>query len=392
MKKLIAISVVFALVAGVAFAVDVTGSVIGRVDVLKGSTTKDSDVTAGGAMELLRIDGSGEVADGAFGGYIRYQANPVGVDSAYAWWKPLDQFKLTIGGFSDAWWGKEGVTGWMFNQTANDSKVALNPGIWCGAYWGSSVYGSGAFMHNRYTFFEGFQYWGATLEITPADIVGINVGIPFIDTPRKNDEGNVDAASVFIASVAQVNINLDVGNIAITYDGANRAGMKGVDGNGGQMDAGAIFAYFGGSFGDLGLDVGLGYHLSGDAKKGEAEDALPIGIGLGAKYALESFGIKFRATAALAGEADKNTYINVSLLPYFKLGDNLSAFVNVGLGMTMPEEGDSVMGWYFNPYLQVGEEWGPKFLAGVQVSSDGVDTGDGAIINWAVPIAVQVSF
>jgi len=399
MKKLIAISVVFALVAGVAFAVDVSGTVFGHVNVLQGDTGDDSKVTAGGGMDRTRIDGSGETGDGDFGGYIRAQAfTDFTIDSAYAWWKPLDQFKLIIGGFSDAFWGKEGVTGWMFNQMPYDSSVAINPGIWCGPYWGSSVFlpggggeGWNAPMHNRYVFFEGFQYYGAALEITPADIATINIGIPFIDTPRGEE-----AADVFKAAVAQVSLNLDFGNIAITYDGSNRAGMK-------AGDSGAIFVYFGGSFGDLNLDVGLSYHLASKndekPKWGTSDESLPIGVGVGLKYATDSFGVKFRTTAALAG-SDKGacgdaTYINASVLPFFILGDNLAAFVNVGLGMQMGDiikaklGEDSIMGWYFNPYLRVGAEWGPTFYAGIQASSQG---GKDAVINWAVPISLMVSF
>jgi hypothetical protein len=66
------------------------------------------------------------------------------------------------------------------------------------------------------------------------------------------------------------------------------------------------------------------------------------------------------------------------------------------------------MGWHFNPYLQIGEEWGAKFLAGIKVWSagktpaslgepdeNGIPTiipGQDAIIHWAVPIAIIVSF
>jgi len=425
MKKLIAISVVFALVAGAVFAVDLTGTVFGRVNVLEGNTGKNSAgdsyaATASGGMERVRVDGSGEAGDGEFGGYIRYQgASSAGVDSAYAWWKPVDQFKLIIGEFSDGFWGKEGVTGWGFNQMPNDSGVAINYGIWCGPYWGSSVYGStdvggssfngtptAAYLHNRYVFFEGFVRSGASLEITPADMIGINIGIPFISKDRSGTDGEKDgtAADVYKASVVQFDIKMDFGNIAITYDGSSRAGMKASDG-------GAIFVYYGGSFGDLSLDVGFSYHLASknddNAKWGTDDKSLPLGVGLGVKYATDSFGVKFRTTAVLAGDKERGTpgndatFINVSVLPFFNLGDNLTAFVNVGLAMM--KDGDSkaveatfgessITGWYFNPYLRVGAEWGPTFYFGIQAWSDGVKYGDSKITNWAVPVALMVSF
>jgi hypothetical protein len=401
MKKLIAIAVVFALVSGVAFAVDLSGTVFGHVNVIEGDTGEDSKLNAGGGIDRARLDGAGEVGDGTFGGYIRVQVNEGKFDqleSVYAWWKPIPEFKLTIGQFGDAFWGKEGNTGWMFNQMPYDSSVAINPGVWCGDWWGSSIYydseavkaPQAAYMHNRYVFLEGFQENGLSLEIKPLDMLNINIGIPFISAPRGAEFGDV-----LQASLAQIELNFDFGNIALTYDGANRAGMKaGADQD--DADGGAFYVYYGGAFGDLSLDVGFALHFAGaaDGDKptwGHSGEALPIGLGLGLKYATDAFGVKFRAIAALGGE-DKNTYINTSLLPYFKINDNISAFVNVGLGMVSPEEGDAFVGWYFNPYLRVGAEWGPTFYFGVKVWSELNNGSTDAIIKFAVPISLMVSF
>jgi len=369
MKKLIVLSVVFALMVGSVFAVDLGGTVFGKVDVIKGDSGANSKITSGGSFERVRIDGAGDAADGVFGGYIRYQGTDVGVDSAWAFWKPIDQFKLIIGGNSDGFWGKEGVTGWGFNQMPYDGGVAINPGTWYGDTWGSSIYGNLPYMHSRYVFFEGVVDNGALLEITPADIFGVNLFIPFI-----RDDGK-ELADVFQAMVAQVSINLDIGNIAITYDGGGR-GSKRVG------SKGAIYASFNGAIGDLGLDVGFSYHLEGDTS-----GALPIGIGVGVKYATDSFGVKFKLSAALAGD-DKTTWLNAAVVPYFNLSDNMAAFVNAGLGVGIPDGGDAKIGWYFNPYLRVGAEWGPSFYAGVKLYAElGNDT-----VNFAIPIALMVSF
>jgi len=194
---------------------------------------------------------------------------------------------------------------------------------------------------------------------------------------------------------------MDFGNIAITYDGANRAGMA-------AGDSGAIFVYYGGSFGDLSLDVGFSYHLvaknEDNPKWGGDTKSLPFGIGLGVKYATDSFGVKFRTTAVLGGDKENTEssdakFINASVLPFFNLGDNLTAFVGFGLGMIMPGAdakdagAENVTGWFFNPYLRVGAEWGPSFYFGVQAWSDGVkNADDNKVTNWAVPIALMVSF
>jgi hypothetical protein len=156
---------------------------------------------------------------------------------------------------------------------------------------------------------------------------------------------------------------------------------------------GAIYLYAGlNVIENLGIDVGFSYHLKGDEKLGQTEADLPVGVGVGLKFTTDSFGIKFRTTVALAGD-DENVYINSSVLPYFNINDSLAAFVNVGVGVVLPDEGDTVFGWYFNPYLRVGAEWGPSFYAGVKVETDGVkDADDKTIIKWSVPIALVVSF
>jgi len=316
-----------------------------------------------------------------FGGWIRFE--PTGGTYNYnygdkgvfadrvaglAWWKPIDQLKLTIGGNPDGIWGKEGVTGWMFNQMPYDSSIALGSGnIWG---WGETVASS---LQTRFAFFHGYDDQRAALEITPIDMLGINIAIPLAGSSGDD---------LFKDILAQINLNFDFGNIALTYKGASHFGDP------------ALFVYFGGSFGDLGLDVGFGYHMSdSDA------DNHPIFAGLGIKYATDAFGVKFRTALGIPGEDTQQFGVLVDVLPYFAINDNLSAFINMGLGMTMPssngadKDDDAIVGWFINPYLRVGAEWGPTFYVGLQISSDGKKVGDDpAVVKFAVPISLMVSF
>jgi len=373
---------------GTAFAVDLGGTVFGHVNVMRGSTEEDSKVMADGDMDRVRIDGSGEAGEGAFGGYIRLDKGDI--SSALAWWKPIDQFKLIIGSNSDGVWGKEGVTGWGFNQMPNDSGVATNYGIWFGSGWGSSndTYGSPAGpLNNRYTFFEGYNAHSAALEIKPIDMLGINIAIPFISQSGELED-------VLKATIAQLDVNLDFGNIALTYVGEGTSdNVRSANATG---DAGAIFLYFGGSFGDLGLDVGFSYHMAKDADVAVP----PISVGLGLKYAADAFGVKFRVTAALGGdkEYENLTYVNASVLPYYAINDNISAFFNAGLAMVAGKD-DTAVGFYINPYLRVGAEWGPTFYFGIRLESalavDGKQYSDptkDSVLQFAVPVSLMVSF
>ena len=148
-------------------------------------------------------------------------------------------------------------------------------------------------------------------------------------------------------------------------------------------DQPTVYAYFNlGSIENLSLDVGIGFQLAN-----EGGGSNPMGFGLAVKYDVsDAFGLKLRG---LFGIEEHRMGTLVEVLPYFALGDGLKAFVAVGINMDMPESGSGTTGWHFNPYLEVGNDWGPKFFAGIRAESAG---GDGAVINWAVPIALSVGF
>jgi len=412
MKKLIVLSVVFALVASAAFAVDLGGTIIGSTTLFGSDTGDDAEITGGGGLGRTRIDGGGEAGEGKFGGYFRFGG---GSPTGNAWWKPIDQLKLQIGGNGgDGFLAKEGVTGWGFYQTPYDTDVVIGGNVWGWGPWygidtgakdkdGKPVFvGNGGHlnMYGQEIIFRDVFYGGGAdggedlyLWITPIDILGINLQIPFIS---KKDSKTED---IFKQIIAQIDLKLDFGNIAITY----RGGLGTADGDATATppvkeidDPATIFLYYGGSFGDLSIDFGFSYKMDGKTK-GESYKN-PMGVGLGLKYATDSFGVKLRVAATLAGD-DEFTRILADVQPYFKLGDNLTAFVSIGIGMSSGDgvkakygDEDSLMGWHFNPYIQVGEEWGAKFLAGVKVYSPGKQYGADAVTYWSVPIAIIVSF
>jgi len=371
--------------------VDLSGSVFGGATLMQGDSIKDSDVTVGGAMYQIRLQGSGEAGDGKFGGWLRadsmasimQQGNLTGhpweTDNlrlfaifGYAWWKPIDQFKLTIGGNPDGLIAKDGFVCWNFNQTATDSGIIEDLGHKFGAM--------------RNAFYGGFAGNGALLEIKPLDMVSVNIAIPFItgaiiDDPTSpgNKIANYEAKNVFKAMVAQVDLNFDFGNIAFTYVGDS-------DGDGG--DKGKFLAFYGGSFGDISLNVGLGYGFAKDS---------PFNIGLGLKYATGAFGVKFRTEMDIPTADGAAFPLVLGVVPYYAFNDNLSAFLSAGLDLSIPDSGDATVGWYVNPYLRVGAEWGPTFYFGVQIFSDGKKGKDSSdldktVVQFAVPVSIHVSF
>ena len=394
MKKLIAIAVVFALVAGVAFAeINVSGEVFGKITPLFGDSSEGNDgkVHATGEMRRIRLEASGQDDNGVFGGYIRIDHAPwwtgswngdlavvgseTGILTGNVWWKPIEQFKLTLGGNgSDGFFGADGVTRWGFYQVAADG-VGVAEENWV---WSSS-------------FFGGFDpLYSALLTVTPIEGLEINVGIPFWN-------GGAEAKDIYNFINAQVAYNISgIGKLALTYAGNTNEGLD---------DGSKMWAYFGlSAIENLGLDIGLGFQFPGSDSDADATNNPPIAIGLGASYGAGGFGIKARFQAVLGGsskvgstETKGDTDIAVDILPSYAISDNATVFLSVGMAINSPDSGDSTTSWHINPYVALKSNWwAPNFYAGLRISSDGAKgssgDGDASRVDWSVPIGIAIHF
>jgi len=359
MKKIIAIMVVFALLTTAAFAIDVRGQVVTGVTVIAGDLEEDSDMFAGASINRLRITASGETEDGKFGGWAR-------VDyfegfSGYTWWQPIDEFKLIIGSNGgDCFFYKDGVTTWGFHEHANNTGVAIEK--W--AFWGTRAYG------NLGPFFGGFGTNGVMMEIKPIDGLDVNLIIPF------DYEGH--AGNFYRGTIAQFDYTYDTHNFALTYEG-----------NYTDRTNGTLYVYYGFETEEgFGIDVGLAYELENENNKG-ANDPIMFGIGFSNMFS-DDFGLKARALGAIktfdipiVGEVTI-TNIIVDVLPSYVINSNITAFIGLGceVGLSSAEGSEATFDWTFNPYISVGG----NFFAGIQVFSDG------DVINWSVPIGLNIRF
>jgi hypothetical protein len=307
-------------------------------------------------------------------------------------------FKLAIGGNPDGLYGKEGYAGWMFKQTANDTGVVSADQAWTCDY---TVVGE----KFRDAFYGGFGGNALMLEIKPVDMFGLNFILPYFDS------GKPKMAGVFKNMTIQADVNMDFGNIALTFDMATWGNDK---------IGGKAYLFFGlSSIENLDLAFSVGFGLPQD----DAMEA--IAVGLAAKYMVsDAFGLKARLMTKFGGkswweetiEEDNPFYdpddedmgpekfevtygglvenpfgVIFDILPFFAISDSVTIFADIGINMMAPSGGDSVIGFHFNPYVQIGQEWGPSFFAGVKVWTKGKQ-GDKTPIFFAVPIAVSVSF
>jgi len=142
MKKLIVLSVIFALVAGSVFAADVSVTVFGTANLFEGSNAEKLDVPSSGdkpvyttreyvgtgySIGRIRIDANGALEDGTIGAYLRFEGShdgtsPSGVQAwGYVWYKPADILKITFGSNGyDGFFGLDGVARWNYYQLGSD--------------------------------------------------------------------------------------------------------------------------------------------------------------------------------------------------------------------------------------------------------------------------------
>jgi hypothetical protein len=409
-KKLIAISVVFALVAGAAFAVDLGGAVIGSAEVAKSVNGGDAQLFQGG-LGRIRLEGSGdgEIGIGTIGGWIRVEGTSgttfsvsavetysaavtawSAISSSYdpdtaseadkavkkayddavkalkeggvslndtfqglVWWQPIEQLKIQLGVNKDGMYDTTHLVRYGFNAQANEIGGLAARNMWNGNPASSDA-----------AIFGGYGTSHFALIITPMEAVTVNVAIPL-------NEGG-EAADTFKEALFQINYNADFGAVHFTYKGSKSA-----------SSAGKIYAstYLGSLVDGLGLEVGLSFTLP----KGGAAKA-PLSVGLGAKYDVsEQFGVKLRSFFAIPMESGGKVAMAFDLQPYYAINDSVTAYFDFGIAK------GSDMTFHIAPYVRVGAEWGSSFYAGLNINNGDIWEKT-AKINWGVPVGIVASF
>jgi hypothetical protein len=406
MKKLFAISLILVIAASAAFAEVTVGGTAGYgVTVIKGDNSDGSVPGVTKAGPTGRIDAVYANDEGSFGALVRVDSNAKPASRIFAWWQPLSQLKLTLGGDGNGQFGREKIEGWSWTGAAGDEGV------------GYTTY---QYTHNVWSA-PGFSKFGATLALTPIDGLAINVMIPY----EKADE---KAAEVYNQMTGQLTYNFaDVGELGVTYKsgaGYRDWGTLGTIDIGvysdlfnqsfpvttGTNDPGAVYAHFYlTAIQSLKLNIGLKYTFGGTIESAPSTKLTltpPINAGFGLDYNIsDTIGVKAVLLARVAGSVkigDVTTDIPLNLgfdvMPYFDLSI-LKLYLNLGVDYTAKikdVDNSQVFAWYVNPYItkSVG---GGTFFAGFQLYSDGKEldstgTKKDPTISWGVPIGSEVGF
>jgi len=411
MKRVLAIAVVFALVAGAAFAeISIGGGFGYSATIVESEYSADSnggqasEITSGAHEQGAQITAnfSGE----KFGGRVRIYAlmtkgwwqsvdgdgNMKGAPFAHAWWKPVNMFKFQLGHNPDGDWGT-GITGWGFHAAAQNY-VAIDDNV--------SWYGTNAFWRTaRGTgFYGGFSDVGATLSVYPLSMLDINVGIPFSGTGHS--DGDPAAYEVYRRLNVNVKYRLEgFGTANLSFIGKSQ---KIAGESAGDLYASFLLTAVEGLQVDLGVKFGLPY-LAYNYNQVDYEDGTVVmpsfGIGLGVTFAKGITGFKFRFGANLSsGRVDDGkddaTTLGFVLMPYVNL-EKIQIYFNLGLGTYLPVPDSNLtiskpaVDWYVNPYVKV-PAGGLNFWAGFKLYGVYASQNSSSVLHWGVPIGVSVDF
>jgi hypothetical protein len=433
MKKIIAISVMFALFAGAVFAEANLGFAFAYKVVPAESDTAKGSVSSSTADNVnSHVNADFKNDDGTVGGRVRfYAAGKTGWwgahPFAFAWWKPMDQLKVQFGHNPDGDWGGAQITGWGLNAGAQDF-VAIDSdsdGTKYGEIWKNG---------RSAGFYPGYSNAGALVSIYPMDALSINIALPLSGNAHNGGEVKTYASYPFLHLNVAYNLE-GMGTIRFSFVG--KGGLEKTHHDPASVttdqidhfsdpdhdDFGKVGNLPGKSVGDLfasfyltmiegiTLDFGVGFGLPYTAAETEFFTTTTtykvnpgLQVGFGASYSGDGYGVKLRVGSRLAGSstvteviggtsfsgtAKDPTIIGVVILPYYNL-DIFSVYLNVGFGMAMPEYGDNASDWYINPYIKKSVS-NLNFFAGLKVGSPYKGNGD-SHIHWAVPFGFDCSF
>jgi hypothetical protein len=432
MKKIIAISVMFALFAGAVFAETSLGfglqfdATIVENDTGKGTGTSKSGITIGDHQ----VNADFKNDEGTAGGRLRFWGQDTNglTPFAFAWWKPIDQLKVQFGHNKDADWGAKNITGWGFTGSASSSVAVQYDGSY-GGIWKTANEG----------FYNGFGMAGAAISIYPMDALSIGIGLPLAGGDFVNNWERKETYETYPYSHINIKYNLEgLGTISFSFVGqggleSKHHDPKSIDGSqlsnfldptNGDFDDFSKIKTGGKSVGDLyasfyltmiegiNIDFGVGFGLP--YTFAETDDGTYIStykynpglkVGVAADYTGDGFGVKAGVGVALAesytttievggvsgsGTAKEPMKIGVRVLPYYAL-DICTVYFQFGFGyQAAPEGGKAASDWFINPYIKksVGNL---DFFAGVKVGAP--DKGDGdASVHYSIPFGFSCGF
>jgi hypothetical protein len=446
MKKLIAIAVVFALIAGTAFAdTAISGTVETRFTLIEGNNLDQHDTVKNntnsvnspnnggsafsprtfGSIGTAYLQFSGSNENGTVGALWRFRNTDVVRANAwwhraFIWWRPIPQMRIFLGIDQDGMYSTgDALTDWQFHQGVEDYIAVHDWGFWRGVFPGH------------------WDSFGLSLSFYPAEGLNINLTIPTGNTgweqaPDASVKNSMFADHLYLAGLKlQASYKFpDIGQLFVAYDGPGVVPNAGYYWDGGEAQKkGGDFGLLGASFLVEALRAqGLRFQL-GIATKFVGEDLdTPFKVGLGLHFAQADWGVKLRAagifekvqradTITVAGVSVKvdevnEVYFTANIMPWYKLSF-MTIYCDLGLAIKTNDidEGKRAdaakndgLGFWINPYVKV-PLGGAALEGGLIFRTSNIGTGqitDGIVftakdsdptpIRYSIPIRFVFSF
>ena len=393
MKKIIAISVMFALIAGAVFAdTAISGAVETRFSLAKQVGKDGDDPVMGGSIGAAQIRLSGSNTEGTLGGMFNLRNTDIvrgdrWFHRVFVWWKPIEQVKIFLGIDQDGLFDTADFLGWAFHAGDNDYLFNHHWDFW------------------RQVFPGNWDGYGLAFSFYPMPGLDINLVLPtgginwpqatkaqvdkdqwISDSDAKND-GMLPGRLRFSA-----NYSLDFGKISLVYIGGVAAKEKGTAGagfldvdNNGLFGLSALIT----AIESIQIKVGGSFGLNTDA------DML-INAGLGVAWNGDGFGVKFRA--GLVTQGDAGMFITGNIMPFFSVGENGQVLIDIGVtndGFGANKD-DAKMGWYVTPVYRLGIDGG-AFKIGIQVYNNikmggNIEITGAEYVKWNIPMLLAFNF
>jgi opacity protein-like surface antigen len=368
MKKLIAISVMFVLIAGAAFAQAVSASVETRMQIARSHTeTGEGKAYFGGGVNNGTIAFAGANDDNTYGGVFKLAflgndnngtrddmtIDSAKFDRAFVWWKPLDILTIKLGHDGDGQFGTTELIRWAhLNMPRNISVERWNQGGYLLGHWDQT---------------------GISFAATPIDNLSLNLALGF-QGPSEASWADYFATDARLLVQAGYNI-AGIGKATLSY--LRGKDMWPINSNTGRI---GLTFYSDELVEGLRLEAGGNFKLDDGAK-----DNLRFAVG--AHWTGDDLGVKFRTTIEPNSGSNKILLLYVDVMPWYKISDEIGT-IYCNIMVSMPSK--DVIGWHVNPYLRNSFGAG-DWRIGALIEGQAGDAGaDG--IAWKLATAWVLSF
>jgi len=390
LKKCVVIMVMFALVAGAAFAqITFGGQLQEGMTLFSGTNVKDADVNMGGTYNSTYHEAKFSVlfGDGTAGGRLVF--NTVSkVSWGWMQWRPNQYFRVKIGSDGDGEGGFPQIIGWGFTGEAKNSVAAVND------YDGTLPM---KYRHAglNYGAFDGDANFNLMFSVFPVDLLQVNFLFRGFDKEGEASD-KISKMELFasykIEEIGTIRFAwVGRGGLAKKYDADKGTGIA----KEGDPIAKLHFAFYTNELVQgLAFEAGTQIDLP-HLDQSDTYDPIQVGGGFNLT-STDPFNLKFRGGVEFGGskkgEEDKTTKFSIGLLPSYKL-PKLTVFFHAGLGMISDPDADKpTYQWFVNPYIWV-PMGGMRMWVGVQVlDRHGARDDDAAEIAWNIPFGFNFYF